>query len=117
MDNTTLLDEDGTEISSDTYHYGDEVIEPSAPIKASDGNYTYTFAGWDSEVVNCNGDKTYTATYTSKPIEKGGSGCASVTTGSSGGGIAGNGFVELFSVMSIASAVLLIKRKKEKTKS
>lgn len=35
------------------------------PKRLEDNQYKYTFNGWDSDVVECNGDKTYTATYTS----------------------------------------------------
>ena len=109
-----FVNDDGSEISTATYHYGDEIVEPSAPTKASDGNYTYTFAGWDSEVVNCNGDKTYTATYTSKPIEKGGSGCASTTSGGSSGSALGNGFTASLTVMAGAAIMLMVRRRKDK---
>ena len=56
-------DEDGTELSRKTYHYGDAVTAPAAPSKAADKVYTYTFDGWDQEVVACKGNVTYTATY------------------------------------------------------
>jgi len=59
-----FVNEDGSEISSATYHYGDTVVAPEAPTKAEDENYTYEFAGWDKEVVAVTGDATYTATYT-----------------------------------------------------
>ena len=74
--NSTYIDyivvfknEDGFVISSKAYHYGDTVIVPETPTKAADNTYTYTFAGWDSTVVACNGDKIYTATYTPVYIE------------------------------------------------
>ena len=102
-----FVNEDGTEISSQIYHYGDEVVEPTAPTKASDGDYTYTFAGWDSDVVNCNGDKTYTATYTAKPIEKSGSGCGSTIFG---GGSFGGGIRLLF---ILATGFMMIRKKKK----
>ena len=56
---------DGTVLSSKTYHYGDTIIAPNTPNKPEDDEYTYTFAGWDSSVVACNGNKTYTAMFNS----------------------------------------------------
>lgn len=55
---------DGTEISFQIYHYDDKVVESTTPTKESDDNYTFIFAGWNSEIANCEGDKVYTATYT-----------------------------------------------------
>ena len=60
---------DGTELSKETYHYGDEVTAPDTPSKPADNTYTYEFAGWDNEVVACAGDTLYTATYDSVYIE------------------------------------------------
>lgn len=60
-------DADGTILQSTTYHYGDTVQEPDAPTKESDAYGTYTFAGWDKEVVVCTGDAIYTATYSLEP--------------------------------------------------
>ena len=64
----TFQNHDGSVISTNTYHYGDKVFVPSDPIKPSDKMYTYVFAGWNQEVVNCEGDTVYTATYNSKYI-------------------------------------------------
>ena len=61
--------DDGTVLSEKTYHYEDKVTVPNTPIKAADKTYTYTFAGWDKEVVNCDGDAIYTATYNSIYID------------------------------------------------
>ncbi len=67
-----FVDEDGTELSKGTYHWGDAVTPPAAPTKATDANYanTYTFAGWDNSVVDCVGNATYTATYTAVPLKQ-----------------------------------------------
>jgi len=64
-----FVDADGTELSKKTYHWGDAVTAPTDPSKAADNTYTYTFAGWDKAVVNCAGNATYTATYTSTHID------------------------------------------------
>jgi hypothetical protein len=60
----TFADEDGTVLSSNIYHYGEQVEVPEAPTKPEDEYYIYTFAGWDKEVVPCNGTTEYTAQYT-----------------------------------------------------
>ena len=65
----TFLDEDGKQLSKKTYHWGDKVTAPTAPTKAADNVYTYTFDGWDKDVVNCAGNATYTATYQQAYVE------------------------------------------------
>jgi predicted nucleic acid-binding protein len=59
----TFKDEDGSVLDSREWNYG---TTPSCtePTKASDAQYTYTFAGWDKEVVAVTGAATYIATYT-----------------------------------------------------
>jgi len=70
IDYTVIFkNEDGTALSTNIYHYGDEVVAPTTPTKAADNTYTYTFAGWDKEVVACTGDAIYTATYNSTYID------------------------------------------------
>ncbi len=59
----TFKNWDGTVLSTNTYHYGDKVTVPSNPTKSADNIYTYSFAGWDKEVVDCMGNETYTATF------------------------------------------------------
>ena len=63
-----FVNDDDSLIAEKTYHYGDTVEAPTA-TKAADNTYTYTFAGWDTEVVAVAGDATYKATYTSTFIE------------------------------------------------
>ena len=65
----TFYNEDGSLISSQTYHYGDKIVAPEDPTKASDNVYEYTFSGWDEELGTCTGDMTFTATYSKKYIE------------------------------------------------
>ena len=60
---------DGAVLSSRTYHYGDKVTALSVPSRAADKTYTYSFKGWDQEVVDCEGDATYTATFTPNYID------------------------------------------------
>ena len=60
----TFANEDGTTIVSQEYDYGSMPVAPTDPIKEATAQYTYTFAGWDNEIVAVTGDATYTATYT-----------------------------------------------------
>ena len=56
--------EDGKVVSSkDDYHYGDTIVVPEGPEKASDKVYSYTFAGWNN-AESVSGNAEYTATYT-----------------------------------------------------
>ena len=64
----TFRDWNGTELSSGSYQLGASVTAPKNPTRPADKTYTYTFAGWDSKVVACDGDKVYTATYTANLI-------------------------------------------------
>lgn len=59
----------GDIISSEIYHWGDEIVVPEAPCKEKDNTYTYTFSGWDKTVVPCNGNAVYTAVYTPTYID------------------------------------------------
>ena len=58
-----FVDEDGTELSSKTYHYGDTVTIPNNPSKDATDKYIYEFAGWDKEVTTVAKNETYKATY------------------------------------------------------
>ena len=66
----TFQNEDGTVLSEQIYHWGDEIAVPADPTKSADNTYTYAFAGWDKDVVaTCNGNAVYVATYTATYIE------------------------------------------------
>ena len=68
----TFANWDGTVISATAYDYGTaagSIAVPSDPTRAADAEYTYTFAGWNSEVTQVSGDATYTATYTATANE------------------------------------------------
>ena len=107
--------DDGTILSSNTYHYGDTVIVPENPVKSADKIYTYSFNGWDKEISEtCIGDAEYTATYTQSKIEdvvpsqNGGSGCSgNVSAGDSAGNI-----IMSIGAMSICFMVVIIRKKK-----
>ena len=52
--------------------YGETPVydaDGKVPTKASDEQYSYTFAGWDAELVPVTGAATYTATWTKTPVE------------------------------------------------
>ena len=55
---------DGTVLQSGKVAYGQTpAYAGKTPEKAPTAQYTYTFAGWDKEIVPASGDVTYTATY------------------------------------------------------
>ena len=59
----TWKNDDGSVIDTTTVEYG--VVPTHADAtKANTAEYTYTFAGWDPEVVAVTGDAEYTATFT-----------------------------------------------------
>lgn len=64
----TFKDADGTVLKTGTVAYGQTPAAPANPTKASDGSYSYTFAGWSPAVKAVTGNTTYTATYTATAL-------------------------------------------------
>ena len=60
----TFKDEDGTILQSEEVEYGVTPTAPANPTKAATAEWTYTFAGWDKEIISVAEATTYTATYT-----------------------------------------------------
>ncbi|MBO4869420.1 MAG: hypothetical protein J5585_06875 [Clostridia bacterium] len=58
-----FIDWDGTVLSESTYHYGDIINVPNAPVREPDEKYTYSFVGWDKDITTVVGDAIYTAVY------------------------------------------------------
>ena len=60
--NITWKDENGAVLSVTTVKTGETPVYPGeAPTKAPDSQYTYTWKGWDKEIVPVTGDATYTS--------------------------------------------------------
>ena len=68
-DNTFLIsfvNYDGTELQSNEVAYGETPVYTGAiPTKPADAQYTYSFSGWDADIVAVTGEATYTAQFTS----------------------------------------------------
>ncbi len=61
----TWKNDDGTVIDTTTVEYG-EVPEHEPPVKENTAEFTYTFAGWQPEVVSVTGEAVYTARFTAE---------------------------------------------------
>ena len=65
-----FVNEDGSELQSSQVAHGEiPKYTGETPTKAADAENTYTFAGWDPEIVDATADADYTATFTAKPIK------------------------------------------------
>ncbi|MBQ9743367.1 MAG: InlB B-repeat-containing protein, partial [Ruminococcus sp.] len=60
----TFVDWDGTVLSTQSVRKGSAAIAPETPTRAGDAQYSYTFAGWDTDFSDIQGNITVTATYT-----------------------------------------------------
>lgn len=58
---------DGEIIATRYCHYGDEITAPN-PVKPSDGEYSYTFIGWDKELSPVTKDIEYNARFSAAPL-------------------------------------------------
>ena len=59
----TFQDEDGTELASSKFAYGELPSYEGTPTKQGDAQYAYTFKGWDPKIEKVSGNATYKATY------------------------------------------------------
>ena len=56
---------DGKVLKSETVDYGTLPTAPANPSRTATKEFTYTFSGWDKEIVAVTGDVVYTAVYQS----------------------------------------------------
>jgi len=60
----TFVNFDGSELQSSTVRVGEMPTYTSdEPVKPADNYFTYTFIGWDKDIVPVTGDAVYTAVY------------------------------------------------------
>ena len=65
----TWVNYDGTTLATTQVAEGEMPEYTGAtPVREADSEYTYTFAGWEPEVVAATDDATYTATYDETPV-------------------------------------------------
>ena len=61
----TFKNYDGTVLKTEAVNKGSDATAPETPVRQGNAQYTYTFAGWDTEFTNIQADTVVTATYTS----------------------------------------------------
>jgi len=55
-------------IATYTLKYGDTVIPPKEPMKASDALYSYRFLGWSGDILPVTSDAVYRAEFKAEPL-------------------------------------------------
>ena len=66
----SFVDYDGTPLQSSTVNYGETpVFEGEVPSREDDERYSYTFAGWDPEIVPVTEEAIYTAKYDAEGLK------------------------------------------------
>lgn len=63
--NIVFVDYDGTKIQDEDVLYGSLPVEPAAPSRKATTGYTYTFSGWNKNIVEVDGPAVYVAVYDS----------------------------------------------------
>ncbi|MCQ2070060.1 MAG: leucine-rich repeat protein [archaeon] len=72
---TVVFKNGETELQRTEITFGDiPVYMGATPVKEADSQYTYTFKGWDPEIVAVSDDAVYTAEFLATPNGSGGSG-------------------------------------------
>ena len=61
----TFVNWDGTILKTQTVNIGDDATAPNNPTRPAEGQYIYTFDGWDKSFSNVKEDLTVTALYRS----------------------------------------------------
>ena len=70
LEYTVSFVSDGKTIATYRLNYGDAVVPPENPQKASDKNFKYTFIGWSEDIVPVTEDKVYEAEYYREALPK-----------------------------------------------
>ncbi len=66
----SFVNDDGTVLQSQELEYGQmPSYEGETPAKQNTPQTTYTFTGWDKEIVEVTGEATYTATYKEETVK------------------------------------------------